>query len=147
MKYTTQVQENESGDLYIEMSPEVLEKAGMSEGDTVQWTDLGDGTWTLTRKEPVKLKTEFVMVEVISTYRMRYAIEVPVGKRHEAIVKVEDGQVVEFSQLHLGEKIISDRIVSEKELLELCDEDNGYSRNWDETLQLKCFVNLLDDEE
>jgi len=147
MKYITQVQENADGDLYIEMSPEVLEKAGLSEGDTVHWTDLGDGTWSLTRKKPVKPETEFVMVEVISTYRMRYAIEVPVGRRHEAIVKVEDGLADEFSQLHLGEKIISDRIVSKEELLELCDEDNGYAGRWDEGLKLKAFFNLLDEKE
>jgi len=148
MKYTTKVQENEDGELYIELSPKVLEKAGMSEGDIVQWTDLGDGTWSLARKEPVKTETEFVMIDAICTYRMRYVVEVPVGKRHEAIVKVEDGLAEEFSQLCLGEKIISNRIVSKEELLELCDEDNPYACNWGEDLKLKAFIHRfgLDNE-
>jgi hypothetical protein len=40
----------ETGDGILEFPPELLETTGWKEGDTLSWTDLGNGTWSLTKK-------------------------------------------------------------------------------------------------
>jgi len=36
-------------DYYVEFPEEVLEEAGWKPGDTLKWTDKGDGSWSLTK--------------------------------------------------------------------------------------------------
>jgi hypothetical protein len=45
------VQEDENGDAVIEFPPDLLAKAGWQEGDCLQWRDLGDGTWSLSKSK------------------------------------------------------------------------------------------------
>ena len=45
------VQEDENGDAVIEFPPDLLAKAGWQEGDCLQWRDLGDGTWSLSKSD------------------------------------------------------------------------------------------------
>lgn len=40
-----------SGDLVLPLPEDLLKGAGWKEGDTLKWTDLGDGTWSLTKVE------------------------------------------------------------------------------------------------
>jgi bifunctional DNA-binding transcriptional regulator/antitoxin component of YhaV-PrlF toxin-antitoxin module len=40
-----------TGDLFIIFPEEIVKAAGMSEGDSVEWADNGDGTFTITRAE------------------------------------------------------------------------------------------------
>lgn len=50
--YTLEVQEDgESGDLFLQFSEEMLASLNWREGDTLQWHDNGDGSWTLTKVE------------------------------------------------------------------------------------------------
>jgi hypothetical protein len=39
-----------TGDLILPIDDDILEECGWKIGDTIQWTDNGDGSWTL-RKE------------------------------------------------------------------------------------------------
>jgi hypothetical protein len=51
--WTLEVQEDpETGDAILEFPPELLKTAGWQEGDTLTWTDLGNGSWSLTKKQP-----------------------------------------------------------------------------------------------
>lgn len=51
-QWTLTVQEDpETGDAILEFPPDLLEKAGWREGDTLKWTDRGDGSWILTKTE------------------------------------------------------------------------------------------------
>lgn len=43
--------EDGSGDLILPLPEDLLEGAGWKEGDTLKWTDNGDGSWTLTKVE------------------------------------------------------------------------------------------------
>lgn len=53
------VQEDpETGDAILEFPPELLEKAGWKEGDTLKWTELGDNTWMLTKSEKAEVTDE-----------------------------------------------------------------------------------------
>ena len=46
------VQEDpETGDAIIQLNDEILASTGWQEGDELLWTDLGNGSWSLTKKE------------------------------------------------------------------------------------------------
>jgi hypothetical protein len=141
---TLEVTENENGDAIIEFPEDVMEKAGWSPGDAIQWTDNKDGTWTLTKiNEPYE--KEWVLVECISTFRQRYLVQVPQGKEEWALDTVTMNQAKEFSQLHLGETIVSHRVVTEDEAFVTCDEDNSYVSSWTDELKIKNFFTTIED--
>ena len=141
-KYTLDVQEDDAGELFIEFPPELLAETGWKEGDDLVWTDLKDGTWSLVKKPA----TQWVLVEAISTFRERYMVEVPIGtddygkdKADWALDTVTMEEAQEFSQEHLGEQIVSHRVVTKAEALAMCDKDNDYTKDWDEEIKMKTF--------
>jgi hypothetical protein len=135
-RHIVEVQEDtETGDLILPLSDEMLNEVGWKEGDTLEWIDRKNGSWELKKKE----ETEWVLVECVSTFRHRYMVEVPKGKELWALDTVTLEQAKEFSQEHLGEQIVSYRVVSKKEALELCDKDNDYCTSWDEETKIKNF--------
>ena len=84
-----------------------------------------------------KEETQLVLVETVSQFRQRYVVEVPVGiddfgndKTLWALDTVSCEQAKEFSQYWLGETIVSHRVVSEQETLQMFDQDNDYLKNW-----------------
>jgi len=74
--------------------------------------------------------SKWVMVETISQYRMRYMVEAPDAHPEYALDTVTSEEAKEFSQLWLGETIVSHRVVTEEEALMICDEDNSYIKEW-----------------
>lgn len=142
-RWTLDVKEDPAtGDAIIEFPPDFLKEAGWAEGDDIIWTDLGDGSYQLTKKE----KTQFVLVEAVSTFRIRYMVEVPIGiddyghdKKDWALDTVTMEEAKEFSQKHIGEQIVSHRVVSKEEALKLCDADNDYGAEWPEETKIDNF--------
>jgi len=128
MKSTKEIKRYPNGEQYIEFSDEEMEVVGWSPGDTLVWKDNQDGSFTLSKKKD----TEWVLVEVIQQYRMRYCVEVSTGKADWALDTVAMQEAKEFSQKDLGEVIVSHRVVSEQEALDLCREDNDYVSSWDD---------------
>jgi bifunctional DNA-binding transcriptional regulator/antitoxin component of YhaV-PrlF toxin-antitoxin module len=114
-----------TGDMILTFPPDLLEKANLKEGDVLNFQDNKDGSFTLSKKE-----TELVMVECVSTFRIRYMVEVPIGKADWSLDTVTLEEAKEFSQKHLGEQIVSHRVVSPEEAIKLCDEDNAYCSEW-----------------
>ena len=51
-KWTVTVEEAEdgSGDLVMPLPQDFLDQQGWKEGDTLEWTDRGDGSWSLEKK-------------------------------------------------------------------------------------------------
>jgi len=48
--WTITVEEDpETGDLILPFPPEFLELKGWKEGDTLEWIDNGDGSWSIQR--------------------------------------------------------------------------------------------------
>ena len=90
---------------------------------------------------------EFVLVETVETFRMRYVVPVPKGKKEWALDTVTMDEAVEFSQGYLGEQIVSHRVISRDELLALMDEDNDYAALWPEEQKFKAFVTPEIDED
>jgi hypothetical protein len=144
--YTVPVQEmaDGSGDCFIEFPPEVLVAAGWSDGDTLDWHDNKDGSFTLTKKD--KPDTEWVLVEAVSTFRQRYMVEVPKGNAEWAMDTVAMAEAKEFSQEHLGEQIVSHRLVTEAEALVMCDTDNAYTANWADDMKQQAFFTFWEEQ-
>lgn len=53
LKWTTTVEEDpETGELLLTLPEELLTLQGWNDGDTLLWTDNGDGTWSLSKPTP-----------------------------------------------------------------------------------------------
>ncbi len=91
--------------------------------------------------------SEFVLVECVSTFRMRYLVEVPEGKSEWALDTVTMNEAKEFSQEHIGEQIISHRVVTKDEAIAICDVDNHYCKSWTEEQKINSFFTLEKDHE
>jgi hypothetical protein len=135
----------ETGDLILPLNDEILEGTGWKTGDTIDWIDNKDGSWTMK-----KIETQWVLVEAVSMFRQRYMVEVPVGidrygkdKTDWALDTVTLEEAKEFSQEHLGETIVSHRVVTKEEALALCDKDNDYTRAWNDELKMKNFFTSM----
>ena len=135
----------ETGELILPLNDEILEGTGWKTGDTIDWIDNKDGSWTMK-----KIETQWVLVEAVSMFRERYMVEVPVGtdyygkdKADWALDTVTLSEAKEFSQEHLGETIVSHRVVTKEEALALCDKDNDYARVWNDELKIKTFFTTM----
>lgn len=122
---------------------ETLKKLGWSEGDTVKWTIHDDDSVSLTKVE----EKELVLVECISSYRIRYVVEVPKGKAEYALDTVTMNQAKEFSQHWLGEQIASHRVIDENEYFATFDEDNAYLSKWDADQKKKMITPITKDDD
>jgi len=135
----------ETGDLILPLNDDILEQTGWKTGDSIDWTDNKDGSWTMK-----KIETQWVLVEAVSMFRERYMVEVPVGvdrygkdKAEWALDTVTLGEAKEFSQEHLGETIVSHRVVTKEDALAMCDEENGYAKKWNDELKVKTFFTVM----
>ena len=144
------IKDPETGDLILPLSDEIFEGLGWKIGDTIQWIDNKDGSWTMKKVE----ETQLVLVETVSMFRQRYMVEVPVGTDEQendkslwALDTVSCNEAKEFSQEHLGETIVSHRVVSRKEAMTLCDTDKEYASNWNDDMKVKAFYTPWEDKE
>ena len=138
MSYLVTLEEDsETGDLILPLPDKLMEETGWKTGDTLDWKDNGDGTFSMTKQKTEE--TEWVLVEAISQFRERYMVEVPKGKAAWALDTVTLNQAQEFSQEHLGEVIVSHRVVSFDEAMKLCDKDNHYCSAWSDEKKVDAF--------
>ncbi|CAB4162012.1 hypothetical protein UFOVP787_9 [uncultured Caudovirales phage] len=89
---------------------------------------------------------KIIMVDCISQFRTRYCVEVEDTSVHaldEVVMRENDAEFHEFSQLHLGQTIVSHREISKDEYLRMFNEDNGYLNSWPDEEKLK-FINKID---
>lgn len=139
--YTVQLDyDNETGEVILPLSDEMVLEAGWNLGDQIEWIDNHDGSWTMRKVE----KKQWVMVECISQFRQRYMVEVPEGEIDWALDTVTMEEAKEFSQKHLGETIVSHRVMTEDEAIALCDVDNDYVNGkygppWTKEQKIKAF--------
>ena len=127
---------DEDGNLVLPLSDDILKEVGWDVGDVIDWVDNNDGSWTMKKK----VETELVLVECISMFRQRYVVEVPKDHSEWALDTVVMQEAKEFSQEHIGENIISHRVVSKEEVLALCDIDNDYAKRWSDDYKFDTFV-------
>jgi len=82
------------------------------------------------------------LVETVSMFRMRYVIEANNAQHAKDEVTTNEGQLYEFSQLHVDEMITSVREIDQAEYLRQFDEDNEYLKEWTDEDKLS-FVNVV----
>lgn len=84
------------------------------------------------------------LVETISMFRMRYVIEAQ-EETHacDEVTMNNNGNLREFSQLHLDEIITSSREIDDAEYLRLFDRDNDYLKDWTDDQKFNA-VNVLE---
>jgi hypothetical protein len=131
MKTVKLIEEN--GELVLPLDEEMMECLGAEPGDTIEWTDNGDGSWTMSKKK----ETEIVLVECISSFRMLYAVEVPKGNKAWALDTVTMQEAEEVGQEHIGETIVSHRVVDKQEYIRVFDEINNYLESWNDEDKMK----------
>jgi len=89
------------------------------------------------------------MVDVLSSFRIRYVVKVESDVRDaldEVVWREGDTTFKEFSQKHIDPTAIIDhREITEEEYLELFDKDNGYLKTWTDE-QKKSFINVIEYE-
>lgn len=84
------------------------------------------------------------LVETVSIFRMRYVVEAKnASDAKDEVTLNNDGNLHEFSQLHLDEIISSAREIDRDEYLRQFDEDNDYLQEWDDDHKLG-WVNVID---
>jgi hypothetical protein len=120
--FTVEVKEAPNGDAVLPLPQDLLNELDWGEGDVLNWKDNEDGSFILSKVR----ETEIVLVETVSMFRIRYAVRVPKGKSEWALDTVTCDNANELSQEHLTETIVSHRVISEKEYLEIYDTDNAY---------------------
>jgi len=84
---------------------------------------------------------KLVLVDAISSHRMRYVVEVEDVLEH-ALDTVTLQEAKEFSQLHIGEQISSYREITEEEYLKIFDTDNDYLKDWDNEKKLNFITKI-----
>lgn len=129
------VEDPETKDLILPLGNEIIAEVGWQTGDTIEWIDNHDGSWTMKKKEEL----EWVLVECSHVFRMRYMVQVPKGKSEWALDTVVCEDAKEFSQEFIGQQIMSHRVVSEDEAIAICDVDNDYCKNWTREQKIKTF--------
>jgi hypothetical protein len=93
--------------------------------------------------------SKYVLVDTVLQYRMRYVIEVPdthndneypCSAEQWAADTVTSEEMKEFSQMYLGETILSTREIAKEEIVPLCDKENEYCQSWSDEKKLDVFV-------
>lgn len=83
---------------------------------------------------------KLVLVESLSQFLIRHVVEVEDNIEHavdEVVCNMDNPDLTEFSQKHLGMVVISHREITQDEFLKLFDQDNDYLASWSEEQKLK----------
>ncbi len=140
-RYIVELEEDENGELILPLPDDLLKEMNWKEGDQLNFTDNKNGSFSMTK---IEQETKFVMVETVSMFRMRYVVEIPKDKPNDwALDTVSMEEAAEFSQKHIAEDIISNRVITKEEFLEMFDQDNSYLRVWDEQKKISSFVTKI----
>ena len=95
-------------------------------------------------KDKINSDTRLYLVDVISTFRIRYVVKAK-SEEHaldEVVCRENDSDFEEFSQKHIGTQIFSSRKVSKEKYLELFNKDNDYLSSWSDEQKLS-FINEI----
>jgi hypothetical protein len=100
--------------------------------------------------EGLKMEKKLYLVEVASTFRMRYVVEAREESHalDEVVCRESDTEFKEFSQEHIGTHIFSSRELSATDFMELFAKDNDYLAEWPIAKKMN-YINTIDykDEE
>ena len=138
--WTLPIKENENGEMYIELNDEILNGSGFKIGDTLNWKDLKDGSYSLTKAEG-----DLYLVEGISMFHMKFVVRAKEAEHAMDEVVMDTGNLKEFSQNHIDFNILGARKITNDEYLELFNKDNSYLSIWTEDQKMS-LINEIDYE-
>jgi len=121
---TVELADDGNGNLMLPLNDAALAECDWKEGDTVVWTDLGDGRFSLTKPE-LERKTVKVLVETVAITKRSYFVDVPETNPEWATDTVVCGEADSKLSEYLDELITGHRVVSQEEYKRLigeCDE-------------------------
>ena len=82
--------------------------------------------------------SKLVIVECVSMFHMRYVVETPDDHPEYALDSVVGNEAEEFDQEHLGETIVSHRVVTEDEVLAEYEKPSlAYLSGWTKEQKLR----------
>ena len=98
------------------------------------------------------MEKKLVLIDTISTHRIRYAVEIEATDNDKAIEYALDNWILEqenvdfkeFSQKHMGSMDISSRVISREEYLKVFDQDNDYMKDFTNDVKFN-FINRIKD--
>lgn len=98
-------------------------------------------------KDKLTPAKKLYLVDVMSTFRMRYVVEAHEEEHalDEVVCNEHNTDFKEFSQEHVGTNIFSSREISQEQFFEMFDKDNDYLASWPEVKKL-VFINRIDYE-
>lgn len=91
------------------------------------------------------MEKKLYLVEVMSTFRMRYVVEAreETHALDEVVCCEQDTDFKEFSQEHIGTHIFSSRELSATDYMELFEKDNSYLSKWSDKDKMK-LINVIE---
>lgn len=94
------------------------------------------------------MEKKLYLVEVMSTFRMRYVVEAREEEHalDEVVMNEHDTDFKEFSQEHIGTHIFSSREISATDFMEMFDKDNDYLKDWPVDKKIE-FINVVEYKE
>ena len=140
--YIANIDYDEWGNTVLKLPLKMIEQLGWEENDSVSWTDNGDGSFTVKKVE----NKVWVLVDCIQQHRVRYVVEAPADQPELALDVVTMNQAKEFSQKDLGQTIVSHRVVSGGEALDICEEDNDYLKDWTDSKKIEVLFTKEGDD-
>jgi hypothetical protein len=139
MSWTLPVKQNDDGEFYIELNDEILKDSGFEIGDALKWTDLKDGSFSLTKQED----EDIYIVSAVSIFSLKFAVRAKSAEHAMDTVVCDDGTLTELSQKHITVDVVDAVKVTEEQFLETFNRDNDYLRSWPDTQKLS-MVNKID---
>lgn len=83
-----------------------------------------------------------VLVETVAMFRHRYVVETPDDHPEYALDTVVCDEAKEVSQLFLDETIVSHRVITDAEYLDLFDADNEYLSEWSDEKKMEYITRV-----
>ena len=123
-KMTTVSLITDGDDLILPLPESACEHLGWKIGDTVVWTDRGDGSFSLTKRDPTT-RTVKVLVETVALTKRSYFVDVDADHPEWATDSVVCNDVEPTLTEYLDEVVTGHRVVSQDEYKKLigdCDE-------------------------
>ena len=81
-----------------------------------------------------KKKKEYVMVETLLTYRLRYVVEKDPGNYAKAINSIKSGDAMEFDQKPLDEIVLSVNPIAKKDAIKEFRKSNPSFAQWSDKM-------------
>ena len=141
LSWTLEVQEDpETGDAILQFPPDLMETAGWQEGDTLEWVDNHDGSWTLKKKFNCISKINFSLPDDVMEYfkdlaakRSAFNTDYDQGQSFKEIFKLVAHDKIQDTEVY-DEKLGITYSVAKEVLQDIKSRLDNNNINWRKTI-------------